>query len=48
MVTENRTVTLDSEMVRKVEEMARKQRRSFGNMIQWILDEYFEKCESQN
>ena len=45
MVTEKRSITLDSSMVRKVEELAKKESRSFSNMIQRILEEYFRKRE---
>ena len=46
MATEKKGVTLDSGMVRKVEELAKKESRSFSNMLQWILEEYFRKLES--
>jgi len=46
MVTEKRSVTLDSGMVKKVEELAEKESRSFSNMVQRILEEYFRKCKS--
>ena len=41
MVAEKRSITLDSGMVSKVEELAKKESRSFSNMIQRILQEYF-------
>ena len=41
MVAEKRSITLDSSMVRKVEELAKKESRSFSNMVQRILEEYF-------
>lgn len=44
MATEKKGVTLDSGMVRKVEELAKKESRSFSNMIQRILEEYFKKA----
>jgi len=37
MVPEKRSITLDSDMVRKVEELAKKESRSFSNMVQRIL-----------
>lgn len=46
MVAEKRSITLDSGTVRKVEELAKKESRSFSNMIQRILEEYFRKLES--
>ena len=46
MVREKRSVTLDSGMVKKVEELAEKESRSFSNMVQRILEEYFRKCKS--
>ncbi len=45
MVTEKRSITLDNSMVKKVEELAKKESRSFSNMIQRILEEYFRKRE---
>lgn len=41
MVAEKRSITLDSGIVKKVEELAEKESRSFSNMIQRILEEYF-------
>lgn len=41
MGTEKRSITLDSGMIKKVEELAEKESRSFSNMVQWILEEYF-------
>ncbi|MBA7475955.1 hypothetical protein ES707_11330 [subsurface metagenome] len=38
MIPEKRSITLDSDMVRKVEELAKKESRSFSNMIQRILE----------
>ena len=45
MVGEKRSITLDSNMVRKVEELAKKQSRSFSNMVQVILEEYFKRVK---
>lgn len=41
MAAEKRSITLDSEIVKKVEELAEKESRSFSNMIQRILEGYF-------
>jgi len=44
-MTEKRSVTLDKEIIRKVEELAKGKGRSFSNMVQRILKKYFEKEE---
>ena len=41
MATEKRSVTLDSGVIKKVQKLARKEGRSFSNMVQRILQEYF-------
>ncbi|UCG94648.1 MAG: ribbon-helix-helix protein, CopG family [Candidatus Aerophobus sp.] len=45
MVPEKRSIALDSDMVRKVEELAKKESRSFSNMIHRILEEYCKKLQ---
>lgn len=46
MATEKKGVTLDSGIIRRVEELAKKESRSFSNMIQRILEEYFEMVKT--
>ena len=46
MVTENRSITLKTDVIEKVEELAKKETRSFSNMVQRILEKYFSKKES--
>ena len=41
MATEKRSVTLDKGVIKKVQKLARKEGRSFSNMVQRILQEYF-------
>ena len=41
MATEKRSVTLDSGVIKKVQKLAREEGRSFSNMVQRILQEYF-------
>ncbi|MBA7654637.1 hypothetical protein ES703_62519 [subsurface metagenome] len=46
MIAEKRSITLDSGMVKKVEKLAEKESRSFSNMVQRILEEYFEMVKT--
>jgi len=41
MATEKRSITLNPDVTKKVEELAKKEGRSFSNMVQRILQEYF-------
>lgn len=43
---EKRSITLDSGMVKKVEELAKRESRSSRNMVQRTLEEYFRKLGS--
>lgn len=43
MPTEPRNITLEKDTIKKVEEQAKKEGRSFSNMVQRILEEYFRK-----
>lgn len=47
MATENVNITLEEETIKKVRELARKETRSFSNMIQRILEEYFSAAEKR-
>lgn len=40
MATEKRSVTLNPDVIKKVDELAKKEGRSFSNMVQRILQEY--------
>ena len=42
-MTEKKSITLDKEIIKKVEELAKKESRSFSNMVQRILEKYFEE-----
>jgi predicted transcriptional regulator len=46
MVTEKRSITLDTNVIKKVGELARKEDRSFSNMIQRILQEYLKTMKT--
>jgi len=46
MVTEPKSSRLTTEIIKKVEEQAKKEGRSFSNMVQRILEEYFRKRKS--
>jgi len=46
MATEKRSVTLDGSIIKRVQKLARKEGRSFSNMIQWILEEYLKTVKS--
>lgn len=43
MATERVNITLEKETIKKVKELAGKESRSFSNMVQRILEEYFRK-----
>lgn len=47
MVTRKRSVTLDSAMIQKVQKLARKEGRSFSNMVQRILQEYLKTVKAR-
>lgn len=42
-MTEKRSITLNTEIIKRIEKLAKEESRSFSNMIQRILKEYFEK-----
>ena len=46
MLTEPRNVTLEKDTIKKVEKLAKEEGRSFSNMVQRILEEYFKIVES--
>jgi macrodomain Ter protein organizer (MatP/YcbG family) len=48
MVTEKRSLTLNTDVTKKVEELAKKEGRSFSNMVQRILQEYFKMMRTSN
>ena len=41
-----KSITLDSDMVRKIVELVKKKSRSFSNTIQRILEEYFKTVKT--
>lgn len=47
MPTEKKSITLEKEIIRKIEELARKEGRSFSNMIQRILEDYLERAKRE-
>jgi len=47
MATQRVNITLNKETIKKVRELAKKETRSFSNMIQRILEEYFRKGEKE-
>jgi len=42
-MTEKRSLTLEARIIKKVEELAKEEGRSFSNMVQRILEKYFDK-----
>lgn len=45
MPTEPKNITLEKETIKKIEELAKKERRSFSNMVEKILSDYLEERE---
>ena len=43
MATERVNITLKEETIRKIKELAKKETRSFSNMVQRILEKYLGK-----
>jgi len=43
MPIKNRSITLEEEIIKKVEKLAKEKGRSFSNMVQRILTKYLEK-----
>jgi len=43
MGTKNRSITLDIGIIKRIEKLAKEESRSFSNMVQRILEKYFEK-----
>jgi len=43
MLTEKKSITLDGDIIKKVADLAKKDGRSFSNMVQRILEEHFKK-----
>jgi hypothetical protein len=48
MAKENRSITLDKELIDKCEKLALERRRSFSNMIEIIIEYYFNSNEINN
>lgn len=47
MITEKKSITLDKEVIKRVEEQAKKEGRSFSNMVQRILEDYFKEMQNR-
>ena len=44
MSSQLKSMRFDKEIIKKVEELAKEENRSFSNMVQTILKEYFKKA----
>jgi len=47
MTVERKTITIEAELLKKIQEIAKEESRSFSNMIQRIITEWLEALHEQ-
>ena len=47
MTVERKTITIEAELLKKIQEIAKEENRSFSNMIQRIITEWLEALHEQ-